>query len=410
MPPSLVAGAGGLLGKAVCARLGAAARPARVRWGTPGRMPSFETLHAGSWRSGPVSDPGRCCGARGPGCMAAARNSSTSRSRPLPGSCACCRGNSPVRSRFSWLPRPAGLFRWRPALHRAPPAEPDLPLRTHETGDRGTRERVRRPQWSAHSDRPDRESVRSRPGSVETAGTHLAAVLGAGARQAHIDLRLARHDPQLSLRQRLAEMVVGSLALARAHTGTATTKILTSARGVTVGAILGECRRVFGRPVRVVLGTSPLAKFQSSNLSLRSVTWPELDALARTTLPAGIAATYRDMWVRTNPLGAERTRGLRPSRRTTGYRRAIDADGLRRSGRPHPELERIADVHYRLVAPEQRATDIRLVSCMSHHDGEVEARLAVSGGDHDALQQPRLRRVPTSTLVSADADSVTETL
>ncbi len=35
MPPSLVAGAGGLLGKAVCARLGAAAHPARVRWGTP---------------------------------------------------------------------------------------------------------------------------------------------------------------------------------------------------------------------------------------------------------------------------------------------------------------------------------------------------------------------------------------
>lgn len=69
------------------------------------------------------------------------------------------------------------------------------------------------------------------------------------------------------------------------------TKILASQQGTTVGALIGECRRVFKRTPRLVLGTSTNARFQVKDLRLRSAVWPELDRRALTTLPAGLAAT-----------------------------------------------------------------------------------------------------------------------
>ena len=103
--------------------------------------------------------------------------------------------------------------------------------------------------------------------TVETQDSSRSCA-GRSCAPAHIDLRLARQDPELSLLSHCAEMVVGSLALARAHTGTATARNPHLSARVTIGAS-SQCRRGFGRPVSVVSGTSPLAKFQSSNLSLR---------------------------------------------------------------------------------------------------------------------------------------------
>lgn len=68
-------------------------------------------------------------------------------------------------------------------------------------------------------------------------------------------------------------------------------KILASERGVSIGAIIAECRRVFKKNPRVVLGTSPNARFQVRDLRMRSVVWPGLGGAGLTTLPAGIAAT-----------------------------------------------------------------------------------------------------------------------
>jgi len=70
-----------------------------------------------------------------------------------------------------------------------------------------------------------------------------------------------------------------------------TTKIFASHQGTTVGALIGECRRVFKRTPRLVLGTSASSRFQVKDLRLRSTVWPELDRRALTPLPAGIAAT-----------------------------------------------------------------------------------------------------------------------
>jgi nucleoside-diphosphate-sugar epimerase len=83
--------------------------------------------------------------------------------------------------------------------------------------------------------------------------------------------------------------------LAVAPAGTSVIKILASQRGVTIGALLAECRRLAKRAPRVVLGSSPFARLQVRDLRMRSVVWPELDRRTLTTLAAGISATNADL-------------------------------------------------------------------------------------------------------------------
>jgi len=78
-------------------------------------------------------------------------------------------------------------------------------------------------------------------------------------------------------------------------TGLVTTKILASQRAITIGAVIGEMRRIFKRSPRVVLGASPVAALQARDLSLRSRVWPDLDRRTLTPLPVGIAATAADL-------------------------------------------------------------------------------------------------------------------
>ncbi|MTD14106.1 NAD-dependent epimerase/dehydratase family protein [Nakamurella sp. YIM 132087] len=79
----------------------------------------------------------------------------------------------------------------------------------------------------------------------------------------------------------------------------AVVKILASGQGTTIGALLGECRRLFKRTPKVVLGSSDTARFQARDLRLRSVVWPEIDRRPLTTLPAGIDATIRGLHLAT---------------------------------------------------------------------------------------------------------------
>jgi len=78
-------------------------------------------------------------------------------------------------------------------------------------------------------------------------------------------------------------------------TGVVTTKILASQRAITIGAVIGEMRRIFKRSPRVVLGASPVSAMQARDLSLRSRVWPELDRRLLTPLPVGISATAADL-------------------------------------------------------------------------------------------------------------------
>jgi len=104
-----------------------------------------------------------------------------------------------------------------------------------------------------------------------------------------------------------AGMIVAGLARLRqaqpAGAPTVVTKILASQRAVTIGAVLGEMRRIFKRSPRIVLGQSPVSAMQARDLSLRSRVWPELDRRTLTPFPVGVATTSADL-LRRLQLGA----------------------------------------------------------------------------------------------------------
>jgi UDP-glucose 4-epimerase len=96
-----------------------------------------------------------------------------------------------------------------------------------------------------------------------------------------------------------AGLIVDGLARLRQEYSVAgprvVTKILASQRAITIGAVLGEMRRIFKASPRIVLGASAVSALQARDLSLRSKVWPELDRRSLTPLPAGIAATEADL-------------------------------------------------------------------------------------------------------------------
>jgi UDP-glucose 4-epimerase len=95
----------------------------------------------------------------------------------------------------------------------------------------------------------------------------------------------------------VARMAVRAAQLVRREPrGAAVVKIVASGAPVTVGHLIGEARRVFHRPLRTV--PVPGGRGQVLDLRMRSVRWPEIDALASTTLAAGLASTAADVRAR----------------------------------------------------------------------------------------------------------------
>lgn len=91
-----------------------------------------------------------------------------------------------------------------------------------------------------------------------------------------------------------ADMVVAALDRVEAEPpGAEVTKILASGRAVSVAAIIAESGRAFRRRPR--LATRVDGVQQARDLRLRSVVWPELDGLARTSLLVGLRATADDL-------------------------------------------------------------------------------------------------------------------
>ena len=91
-----------------------------------------------------------------------------------------------------------------------------------------------------------------------------------------------------------AAMVVAALdRVAVEPSGAVVTKILATGRAVSVAALLGEAARVFRRRARLYTRASPGA--QVRDLRLRSLVWPEIDVLARTSLLVGLRATAEDI-------------------------------------------------------------------------------------------------------------------
>ena len=70
---------------------------------------------------------------------------------------------------------------------------------------------------------------------------------------------------------------------------------MASGQSTTIGAILGDLRRLNRRRPPVVLGSSEQSRLQVRDLRLRSVAWPPMSAHARTPMIAGIAATMQSI-------------------------------------------------------------------------------------------------------------------
>jgi UDP-glucose 4-epimerase len=96
-----------------------------------------------------------------------------------------------------------------------------------------------------------------------------------------------------------ADLIVAGLARLRqeqwANGPGVVTKILASQRAITIGAVLGEMRRIFKSSPRIVLGASSVSAMQAPDLSLRSRVWPDLDRRTLTPFPVGVAATASDL-------------------------------------------------------------------------------------------------------------------
>jgi UDP-glucose 4-epimerase len=101
-----------------------------------------------------------------------------------------------------------------------------------------------------------------------------------------------------------AELIVEGLSrLRRESPSPVVTKVLASQRAITIGAVLGEMRRLFKTSPHIVLGASPASALQARDLSLRSRVWPDLDRRSLTPFPVGVATTAADL-LRRLQLGA----------------------------------------------------------------------------------------------------------
>jgi UDP-glucose 4-epimerase len=100
-----------------------------------------------------------------------------------------------------------------------------------------------------------------------------------------------------------ASMIVAGLDLVRAEpAGTTVTKILSSGRSLSISMVVAEATRVLRRHPRLSTRRSPGS--QVRDLRLRSVVWPQLDAIARTPLGTGLRVTADDVAARTRSPGA----------------------------------------------------------------------------------------------------------
>lgn len=76
-----------------------------------------------------------------------------------------------------------------------------------------------------------------------------------------------------------------------ADAGGATTKILAAGQALSVGALIGDLRRMSATPPPVVMSSSALSLLQAPDLRVRSTVWTDLDRSPRVTLAEGMGRT-----------------------------------------------------------------------------------------------------------------------
>jgi UDP-glucose 4-epimerase len=126
--------------------------------------------------------------------------------------------------------------------------------------------------------------------------SHLAsACLGRGPISIFVPLETTRDYIYVDDCARLVLSTMDRLAAEPASPGASVTKILGSGQGLSISKILGYVRSIEKRHLPVILGAPLNAAHQAVDLSVRSVVWPELDAVEKTAFAAGFRATSNDI-------------------------------------------------------------------------------------------------------------------
>lgn len=92
-----------------------------------------------------------------------------------------------------------------------------------------------------------------------------------------------------------SRIIAAAARLQTLPTSASATKVIATQQGMTIGAVLGEMRRVLRRRPPIVLGASPVARLQARDLRLRSVVWKDLDAVPLTPFPVAVHRTLLDV-------------------------------------------------------------------------------------------------------------------
>ena len=93
-----------------------------------------------------------------------------------------------------------------------------------------------------------------------------------------------------------ARMTLDTMDFARSSGQLLTVKIIATQRGTTIAALLDELKSLTPARPPIILGSSPLAVFQSRDLRFRSVVMTEVDQAATTPLAVGIARTWSNLF------------------------------------------------------------------------------------------------------------------
>lgn len=292
----LVVGAGGLLGSAVCRRLGGDAVRASVPWGSDDAFAALDGLAAAVTR-GPQSEPWQvfwCAGAGVNGTpaevLAREVDEFAAFTDALVHHAGARRGGlflaSSAGGVYAGCPGPAPFTERHATAPLSPYGETKLAM-----------EDVAR---RAFAGSPHSLAV-GRVANLYGPGQNLGKMQGLIShicRALVTDQPLNLYVPIDTIRDYIyaddaADIAIHLLRRCLDDGLTDVTKILASGRGATIGELIGLARAIAKRRPPVVYAASPLASFQSSDLRLHSVVLPELDAYASTPLDAGMAATAR---------------------------------------------------------------------------------------------------------------------
>ncbi|MEO5834315.1 MAG: NAD-dependent epimerase/dehydratase family protein [Nakamurella sp.] len=317
--PTLVVGAGGLLGRAVVRRLTARRQPSLVHtipWDRPAAATDALALAVRDLLTRAGTGPWRiawCSGAGVTGTPASALDQEITTFAAFLDEVTAQAGEPPPGSGLFYASSAGGVYA---GSGRAPFTELDEPAAISPYGQAKLRsEQLVR----AFAGRTGTPVLIGRIANLYGPGQNLDKPQGLVSHLCRSQISgqpLSVYVPLDTTRDYLyvddcAAMICDGLdRLGRERPTAPVIKVLASQQGVTIGTLLAEMRRLFKRAPRVVLGSSPFAKFQVRDLRLRSVVWPELDRRSLTPLGVGMKATASDL-LRATQLG-DRAADRRP--------------------------------------------------------------------------------------------------